>query len=238
MDAVAAANAGRELVFARLLRDGIAELSAHPAIRMSALCTICTANAVSMMSLLVRPKWNQRLAWSWIFSATAVVKPMTSWLRVFSSSFWRATRPGKSANHLSAPRFDFGEIGARHDAFLDQRFAGEQFDLKPEPELVFVGPDGPHFRSGIARNHAMSLKRRGSRVESRVPEKKLSSLDPRLSTIQSCTSRRMASYITAPIRAGRAASGLAKGTAPSRPRVISLVPAFSQFALNGSVYTL
>src|SRR5256885_10430892 len=33
---------------------------------------------------------------SLIFSATAVVKPMTSWLSVFSNSRCRATRPGKS----------------------------------------------------------------------------------------------------------------------------------------------
>ena len=134
--------------------------------------------------------------------------------------------------------FDFGEIGARHDAFLDQCLAGEQFDLQPEPELVFVGPDGPHFRSGIARNHAHEPKM--SRAESRESSAGEKALVPRPSPLDylSCTSRRMASYITAPIRAGRAASGLAKGTAPSRPRVISLVPAFSQFALNGSVYTL
>ena len=48
------------------------------AIKISALWTIWTAKAVSTMSLDVRPKWNQRLALSLIFSATAVVKPMTS----------------------------------------------------------------------------------------------------------------------------------------------------------------
>ena len=56
MDAVAAANAGREFVFARLRRDGFPQAPCTSAMKMSALCVICTANAVSMMSLLVRPK--------------------------------------------------------------------------------------------------------------------------------------------------------------------------------------
>ena len=166
---------------------------------MSALCTICTANAVSTTSLLVRPKWNQRLARSLIFSATAVVKPMTSWLSVFSSSFWRATRPGRSANHWSAPRFHLGKIASRHDAFRDERLAGEQFDLQPDAELVFVGPDGPHFRAGIARNHEASVRGQKSGVEplslcfsaprsreSRV-ECQRKALDPRPSTLDCFT---------------------------------------------------
>ena len=148
---------------ARRLRIGSSFFTS--AMSRSALCTIWTANAVSMMSLLVRPKWNQRLALSWIFSATAVVKPMTSWLRVFSSSFWRDDEAGQIGEPFVRAAFDFGEIGARHDAFLDQGFAGEEFDLEPETELVFVGPDGPHFRSGIARNHEASLKSRRTGVE-------------------------------------------------------------------------
>ena len=45
-----------------------------------------------------------------------------------------------------------------HDAFGDERLAGEQFDLQPDAELVFVRPDGPHFRAGIARNHGTRVK--------------------------------------------------------------------------------
>lgn len=47
---------------------------------------ICTANAVSIMSLLVRPKCSQRLAGLPMFSETLVVNAMTSWFSVFSSS--------------------------------------------------------------------------------------------------------------------------------------------------------
>ena len=46
--------------------------------RISADSTIWTAKAVSTMSLLVRPKWSQRLAGSPMFSATLVVKATTS----------------------------------------------------------------------------------------------------------------------------------------------------------------
>ena len=45
------------------------------------------------------------------------------------------------------------EIGLGHDTFLDERLAGEQFDLEPEFELVFVGPDFPHPRARIPLNH-------------------------------------------------------------------------------------
>ena len=51
---------------------------------------ICTANAVSMMSLLVRPKCSQRLAGLPMFSETLVVKAMTSWFSVRSSSRQRS----------------------------------------------------------------------------------------------------------------------------------------------------
>ena len=74
-------------------------------IRMSALWTIWTAKAVSTMSELVRPKCSHRLARSSICSATAVVKPITSWLRVFSSSLARSVRALVSAKHFSAPAF-------------------------------------------------------------------------------------------------------------------------------------
>src|SRR5438309_1445014 len=57
---------------------------------------------------------------------------------------------------------DPGKIFRGYDAFLDQGLACEEFDLQPNLELVFVCPDGPHFRAGIASNHQRNekLKRR------------------------------------------------------------------------------
>src|SRR5208282_4347054 len=121
---------------------------------------------------------------------------------------------GQIGEPFVSAAFHFGEVRTRHDPFPNERLAGEQFDLEPETELVLVGPDGSHLRSGITRNHGTSLKRRESRDESRVPAKspRPSTFDSRL--LYSCTSSRMVSYMTAPIWAGRASSGLANGTAP------------------------
>ena len=55
---------------------------------------------------------------------------------------------GQVGKPLVRAGFDFGEIGARHDAFLDQGLAGEQFDLQPEAELVFVRSRWPAFPGG------------------------------------------------------------------------------------------
>ena len=41
--------------------------------------------------------------------------------------------------------FQLGEVGPGYDVFGDERFAGKEFDLEPDAELVFVRPDGPHF---------------------------------------------------------------------------------------------
>ena len=59
---------------------------------------------------------------------------------------------------MSAAGLDLGEIFFGHDAFFDERLAGEQFDLQPDAEFVFVRPNRPHFRAGIARNHGIEDK--------------------------------------------------------------------------------
>ena len=64
--------------------------------------------------------------------------------------------------------FHLLEILRRHDAFLDERVTGEQFDSKPDAELVFVGPDAAHLRARVALNHGPTLRGRGTRVEGRV----------------------------------------------------------------------
>jgi hypothetical protein len=119
------------------------------AIKMSALWVICTAYAVSPMSLLVRPKWSQREARVVDLFGDGggeaddiVVENFLQFLGAFGQSFCIGETFFRAAFHL-------GEVGARHDALLDERFAGEQFDLQPDAELVFVRPDGPHFGAGV-----------------------------------------------------------------------------------------
>jgi len=64
---------------------------------------------------------------------------------------------GEVGKPFIAAGFDLLEILGGDDAFLHQRFAGEEFDLEPDLEFVFVGPDGPHLGAGIASNHAFKI---------------------------------------------------------------------------------
>ena len=82
--------------------------------------------------------------------------------------------PGDQAGQVGEPLLatglDLREVSGRHDAFLDQRFAGQQFDLQPSLKLVFVRPDGPHVRARIPLNHEPTVgKRRGIVEEVRAP---------------------------------------------------------------------
>jgi hypothetical protein len=65
---------------------------------------------------------------------------------------------GDEAGQIGEPRLtarlDLREVFRRNNPFLDEGFAGEQFDLEPDAELVLVGPNGPHLRSRVALNHA------------------------------------------------------------------------------------
>jgi len=116
---------------------------------------------VSPTSLLVRPKWNQRLAWLLIFSATAVVEGDDIMIeRFLPIPFCRATRPGKSANHFPAPAFILAKSALGTMPSATSASAARSSICSQRRSLFFVRPDGPHFRSGIARNHASSVKRR------------------------------------------------------------------------------
>ena len=64
---------------------------------------------------------------------------------------------GKVGKPLGAAGLDLGEIFGRDNLLLHQRLAGEQLDLQPELEFVFVRPNCPHFRSRVARNHGASI---------------------------------------------------------------------------------
>ena len=68
------------------------------------------------MSLLVRPKWSQRLAGAPMFSATLVVKAMTSWLSVRSSSLQRSRL--NAARVLICAKSFFGTSPSAQSAWL------------------------------------------------------------------------------------------------------------------------
>ena len=64
---------------------------------------------------------------------------------------------GGMSGEIFRTRFDSVEVGPRNDAFCDQRCAGEEFDLEPDLELVFVRPDGAHFGARVAADHDRGL---------------------------------------------------------------------------------
>ena len=82
---------GCEFIFARLFGNGspqdlyILKQNIHGLHHLDGKCRVHDVTAGQAEN------GTQRLAWWLIFSATAVVKPMTSWLRTLSSSFCRAT---------------------------------------------------------------------------------------------------------------------------------------------------
>ena len=53
----------------------------------------------------------------------------------------------------SSLRADFCGVGFRDRAEFGHRFAGEGLDLEPDFEFSLFGPNGPHFRQGIAFDH-------------------------------------------------------------------------------------
>ena len=84
----------RPIIGVNLYRRALAAMTLRrrftSAMRIFTDSLICTANAVSMISLLVSPKCSQRLAGLPMFSPTLVVNAMTSWLSVRSSLRQRA----------------------------------------------------------------------------------------------------------------------------------------------------
>ena len=108
---------------------------------------ICSACAVSTTSDEVRPKCSQRAAGP-TFSATAVVKAMTSCCVVCSISSIRAT-----SNARLRPQLARGVGG--HEPGLGHRVGSRQFDLQPRLVATLLAPDGAHFRLRVATNHRM-----------------------------------------------------------------------------------
>ena len=84
-------------------------------------------------------------------------------------NFFQFALAGDKAGQVGKPfvaaGLDLGEITCRNDFLLHQGLAGKQFNLQPDAELVFVGPDGPHLRAGIARNHGLMKMENDGKVK-------------------------------------------------------------------------
>ena len=68
---------------------------------------------------------------------------------VVIQDFFQFTLAGDQAGQIGQPGFatgfEFGKVGGGDDALFDEGFAGEQFDLQPDAQFIFIGPNGPHF---------------------------------------------------------------------------------------------
>ncbi len=62
---------------------------------------------------------------------------------------------GQVGEPFVATGLDLREIFGGNNLLLHQRLAGEEFDLQPDLEFIFVGPNRPHLGARIARNHLL-----------------------------------------------------------------------------------
>ena len=109
--------------------------------RIAEAALICSACAVSTTSLEVRPKCSQRDSGP-TFSATAVVKAITSCFTSASISWMRSTsKPPRSRMAFAA------STGTMPSSA--RTLAGCGLDFQPDAIFVFVAPDAAHGRSGI-----------------------------------------------------------------------------------------
>jgi hypothetical protein len=146
VDAVAAADAGRELVFARLFGDGGAQglhVLKQDVRRLHHLDGERSIADVAAGQAEMEPAAGR--AFDFLGNGGGEGDD------VVIEDFLQFLLPRHEAGQIGKPLFragfDFGEVGFGHDAFSDERFGSEEFDLQPEAKLVFIRPDGPHFRA-------------------------------------------------------------------------------------------
>lgn len=153
MDAVAAANAGRELVLiCPPLDDG--QKFFH--VRHQQVGTLLHLHGVTGIADIAAGQAKMEPAAGVVIDLLRHGSGEGNHVMIqgflqFALSLHQPGRiqlPGRTAS------LELREILAGNNAFLDQRLAGEELDIEPETELVFFRPNRPHFRARIARNHA------------------------------------------------------------------------------------
>ena len=156
MNAMAAADARGELVFARARGNGL-ERRLH--IRDENLGTLLHLDGVAGVAHIAAGEAEMEPAAGVVVDDFGDGGGETD--DVVVQHLFQFPLAGDEAGEVGEPfittGLDAGKILRRHDLFLHQRLAGEQFDLQPDLQLVLVGPNRPHFGAGIARNHAASL---------------------------------------------------------------------------------
>jgi hypothetical protein len=160
MNPVAAANHGRELMFARLRSNHLPKF-----------LNIADQN-VRRLHHLDRERGIDDVA-----AGEAEVKPATR-LAVDVFCDVGGERDNvvvqRALEFLAAVEAEGGfrlhllKVGFRNDALLDKRFGGKQLDLQPNLQLALLGPDVPHLGAGITLNHVRKIGRRDRKGKSRI----------------------------------------------------------------------
>ena len=116
MDAVAAADARREFVLLRAAGDDGQKFFNVGNQDVRALHHLHGEAGVARCRCSSGRNETSGSRWSLIFSATAVVKPMTSWFKRLSPvPLARSTKAGQFSEPFFRSRLDLGEIALRHD---------------------------------------------------------------------------------------------------------------------------
>ena len=152
VDAVAAANAGRELEFVRApLEDRQQRLD----IRDQDIGALHHLHGVAGVAHIAAGEAEMKPPAGGVVDFLGDGGGETN--HVVVQDLLQFPLAGHQAGQVGEPSLatvlDSGELARGHHLFLHERFAGQQLDLQPEFEFVFVRPDGPHFGAGITRNH-------------------------------------------------------------------------------------
>ena len=146
MDAVAAADAGHELGFPRPPRDDFAQRLYVGDENVGALNHLHGAGGVTHVAA-GQAEMEPAAGRAVDFLGDGGGEGDDVVIEDFLQFLLAGDQAGQVGKPFIGAGLDFGEVGCGHDALLDERLAGEEFDLEPDAELVFVRPDGPHFRA-------------------------------------------------------------------------------------------
>ena len=169
MNAVAAADAGGELMLLRAPRDARPN---RPHIRHQQVRALRHLHGVGGVAHVAAGQAKVEPA------AGGVVDSLSHGGGeaddVMVEDFLQLLLPRDQAGEVGEPTvtagLDLREVLGRHHPFLHQRLAGQELDSQPEPELVFIRPDGPHFWTRVTLNHGDRIADGPARVEPGISE--------------------------------------------------------------------
>ena len=154
LDAVAAANARRELVLLRAFRDGD---TGGLDIRDQQIRALHHLNGVTGVAHVAAGEAEMKPAAGLVIDFFRHRRGEADDIMV--QRLFQFPLPGHQAGKIRQPRLatrlDLLKIGGRDHPLFHQGFAGQKFNLQPDAQFVFVRPNGPHFRARITLNHKL-----------------------------------------------------------------------------------